>query len=233
MRELSVEHFGEWVREGKYGHRLTRDLYAQPNRRPSVVLPREIYTQEQWDSLAWMYSDDEHRSYSDKAVERFREDALENFDLNMAFFATIPPAQFEDALTDALGRGKTLRPVTRLRDLEGKSGLYILVLDDYRQAYIGQAGNLRHRIKSHWWGTKQFDRLVFGHPHESVLSIDAFRVLDTTRVYAATTARPDALEARLVRHFPQSLLLNRVAGGKPDDIRLAFMGLEGRRRQLI
>jgi len=41
MGELSVEHFGEWVREGKYGFRLTRDLYALPNRRSSLPLSRE------------------------------------------------------------------------------------------------------------------------------------------------------------------------------------------------
>lgn len=32
----AVEHFGELVPPGKYGHRLTRDMYALPNKsRPS------------------------------------------------------------------------------------------------------------------------------------------------------------------------------------------------------
>lgn len=99
---------------------------------------------------------------SDEYCRQQREDALENFDLNMAFFAQIPEASFDEALTEMLRKNKRLRPVTDLRSLDGEVGLYVLVLDDYRQAYIGRSWDLRRRIKSHWSGTKQFDRLLWG-----------------------------------------------------------------------
>jgi hypothetical protein len=107
---------------------------------------------------------------------------LENFDLNLAFFAQIPQQDFDDALPEMLGKNKRLRPITNLRSLDGDEGVYVLVLDDYRQAYIGQATDMRRRIKAHWTGTKTVrpaavglrrgisavDRLVPGagyHPH--------------------------------------------------------------------
>lgn len=88
-----------------------------------------------------------------------------------------------------------------------------MVLDRYKQVYIGQAENIRLRIKRHWAGTKQFDRLIFPDPETSVLSIDSFRALDTTRVFAVKTKRGLDLEDKFVEAFPPDYLLNRVDGG--------------------
>ncbi len=49
--------------------------------------------------------------------KRHREAALENFDLNMAFFAQIPAESFEDALTELLSKNKS-RPLVREGDCE-------------------------------------------------------------------------------------------------------------------
>ena len=85
-----------------------------------------------------------------------------------------------------LRKNKSLRSITDLRTLDDREGAYVMVLDDYRQAYIGQAWDMRRRIKAHWSGTKQFDRLIWGDVHDSVLSIDSFRALDTTAVTSRT-----------------------------------------------
>lgn len=111
-------------------------------------------------ALGWQFEDSDVTIRSEEFCRRQREDALENFDLNMAFFAQIPAEAFEDALTELLRKNKSLRPVTELRALEEDEGVYVMVLDDYRQAYIGQAVDMRRRIKAHWSGTKQFDRLI-------------------------------------------------------------------------
>ena len=74
----------------------------------------------------------------------------------------------------------------------------MLMLDDYRHVYIGQAWDMRLFIKAHGSGIKQCDRLIWGH--DLVLSIDAFRAMDTIR-FAARTINADSLEARLVRTF--------------------------------
>jgi hypothetical protein len=116
--------------------------------------------------------------------------------------------------------------------MDGAEGVYVMVLDRYKQAYIGQAWDIRARIKRHCGGTKQFDRLIFGDINTSVLSIDSFRARDTTRIFAAKTTRGLKMEERLVSAFPPDFLLNRVPGG--DRITGArFLHSEVKRRQLV
>ena len=229
----AVEHFGEQMRSGKYGHRLTRDQYALPNKTPSSRVDRDLIPDKLWADIAWAYEDEDHTILSDAFCERQRDEALENFDLKMAFFSQIPQSDFEDALAEMLRKNKRLKPITDLRTLDGDQGVYVMVLDDYRQAYIGQASDMRARIKRHWSGTKAFDRLLWGSPPESVLSIDSFRSLDTTRIFAARTTLVDRLEAKLVRTFPEDFTVNRIGGGKPDGLRIVFLEAELKRRQLV
>jgi hypothetical protein len=72
----------------------------------------------------------------------------------------------------------------------------VLVLDEYRQAYIGQSSWDMLKRTKHWSGTKHFDGLLWGGVEESVMSIDSFRALNTTRIFAARTINYDALESR-------------------------------------
>lgn len=229
----AVEHFGERISPGKYGHRLTRETYALVNKRSSTRIPANMLTEELRALLAPHYEDAELTSHTDEFCRRHREAALENFDLNMAFFAQIQSAPFESALAEMLRKNKRLRQVTDLRSLDREVGVYVLVLDDYRQAYIGQSSDMRRRIRSHWSGTKQFDRLLWGGVGESVLSIDSFRALDTTRIFASCTFNVDAVESRLVRTFPPDYLLNRIGGGVPTGLRGLFISTEMKRQQLI
>ena len=41
------------------------------------------------------------------------------------------------------------------------------------------------------------------------------------------------MEAKLVRTFPDDYKVNRIAGGKPDRLRLFFLDAELNRRQLV
>jgi hypothetical protein len=110
----------------------------------------------------------------------------------------------------------------------------VLVLDEYRQAYIGQSSwDTRKRTKKHWSGTKHFDGLLWGGVEESVMSIDSFRALNTTRILASRTINYDALEPRLVRSFPPDYLLNRTGGGAVTGLRGLFTSAEMKRRRLI
>jgi hypothetical protein len=228
-----IEHFGERLRQSKFGHQLTRDMYAIPNKKPSAVRPREFVGEAFWASQAWAYEDEGHTVLSDDFCRQQRDDALENFDLNMAFFETIRPDAFEAALAEILAKNKQLREVTDLKTLDWEEGAYVMVLDRYRQAYIGQAVDMRARIRRHWTANKQFDRLLWGHKHQSVLSVDSFRALDTTRIFAAKTINADRLERRLVKNFPPDFLLNRIEGGKLSAVRGAFIATEIKRRQLV
>lgn len=208
-----VKHFGETLRASRYSHRLKRDEYALPNKTNTTWLPREMCSEEQWAAHAWMYEDEDHRIYSDDFCALQREAALENFDMNKAFFRQLSGKDFLEALIGMLGKHKNLRPVTDLAAFDGVEGVYIMVLDLYKQAYIGQASDIRMRIKRHWSGTKQFDRLIFPDKETSVLAVDSFRARDTTRIFAAKTTRGLQLEQSMVSTFPPDFLLNRVPGG--------------------
>lgn len=229
---LPVDHLGERVRAGKYGHRLTRELYAIINKKPTGRTPRDQMSAESWESEDWAYEDADHTVLSDEFCRPQREAALENFDLNMAFFAQLPQEPFNSALNEVVAKNDEMCPVLDLKTMDGTEGVYIMVLDGYRQAYVGQARDIRARIKQHWAGTKTFDRLLLGHRHKSVISIDAFRALDTTRVFAARTTRRNQLEERLVDTIPPDHLLNRIGGGEMTGIRSLFIAAEVKRRQL-
>ncbi|MBV1780833.1 GIY-YIG nuclease family protein [Paeniglutamicibacter sp. ABSL32-1] len=231
--DITVDHFGEPLRPGKYGHRLVRERYAIIKKLSSFYPDRSLYTDEYWDAVSWRYDDENHRILSDKYCELLRKAAVENFDLNMAFFKQLDPAEFEQALDAMLAKHKKLRPVTDLRTLDGVQGVYVMVLDEHRQAYVGQARDVRKRIRGHWSGTKSFDRLIFGSPQESVLSIDSFRGLDTTRIYAMPTARSYEFETKIVDAFPPDFLLNRMGGGEVTGLRGVFLAAEAKRRNLL
>ena len=71
------------------------------------------------------------------------------------------------------------------------------------------------RIITHWQKVKQFDRLIFPwHAIEtSKLSIDSFRVLDTTRIFVYVTQDIYSKEEEFIESFPPKFVLNRVTGG--------------------
>ena len=57
------------------------------------------------------------------------------------------------------------------------------------------------------------DRLVFGQVDRSVLSIDSFRALETTRIFAYESESTFLDENDLINDFPNEYYLNRTRGG--------------------
>lgn len=182
-----------------------------------------------WDALSDSYEDAEHRIYTDAWCAKQQGEALANFDLNMAHFASLDHDEFEASLQKAVARQRGMVEVTDLTAWAGKSGLYIMVLDDYSQVYVGatdHADGVAGRIRQHWAGTKSFDRLLWGTAETSILSIDSFRALDTTRIFAAKTASSFNRENKLLDSIPPKFVLNRLMGGR-DAMRLAaLVGVE-------
>jgi hypothetical protein len=232
MADRAVEHLGETLRASKYSFRLVRDEYALVNRKPSTRLPRALYSDALWAAQDWAFEDEDRTRFSDEYCNDQRTAALENFDLNMAFFAQLSGREFLEALDEMLRKHKNLRPVANLTTMDAVVGVYVMVLDRYKQVYIGQAWDIRARIKRHWAGTKQFDRLIFGDINTSVLSIDSFRARDTTRIFAARTARGLQMEERLVNTFPPDFSLNRAPGGERV-MGARFLHSEVKRRHLV
>ena len=213
-------HFGVTVRPGpKYGLNISRQTYATINKRNSRFVPREA-DPELWEEESTIFDDPGHLFYTDQGCEKHQRKALENFDINMDKYSALDPGEFEKHLNDVLSAYPKMIEVTNLNDWDGVSALYIMVLDRFLQTYIGIAGGargLKGRIRDHWSGSKQFDRLIYGTIQDSRISIDSFRALDTTRIFAVKTSRAGKIENDVLELLPSKFVLNRIAGGTPTN----------------
>lgn len=212
----SAVHFGLNVRAGgKHGLRIDRSTYAIINKRSSTYVSRERFPQ-LWEAVADSYEDEDHRILTDEWCAAQQKRALENFDLNMQYFASLDRDEFNEAIDKSVTSRRKMREVTDLNDWDDVPGVYVMVLDDFRQVYVGVTtarGGIKKRISRHWSDSKEFDRLLLGKVDESILSIDSFRALDTTRIFAMEDYEPMNKEDRIIRSIPAKFVLNRVAGG--------------------
>lgn len=145
-----------------------------------------------------------------------RRRCLLNYDLSMAYFKRLSHEEFDAALRQVLDAFPQMQPVEDLSALEGVCGVYLMVLDRHCQAYVGKAcgkHGMKKRILRHWHNAVPFDRLLSGEPEESILPIDAFRALDTTRIYAAPTEDAGPLERAVSEAVPERFSLNRTRAG--------------------
>ena len=186
-------HFGLKILEGKKGLNLTREKYAFINNKSSVH---------------------SGKLYTDEWCEKHLKNCLENFDLNMKYFSLLNHTEFCSEIQNFLESNNDFIEIDDLNLYDGKAGYYIMVLDDYCQVYIGTTGDIKKRIRQHWSTSKPFDRLIFGTVDSSKLSIDSFRALDTTRIYAYKTNETFTLEDEFINQFSDKFVCNRLAGGK-------------------
>lgn len=159
-----------------------------------------------------MFLDDEH--YTDEWVENHYKNCMKNFDINMKYFESLDVNEFNSVL-DLFVRENDFNKTNNLESLE-ISGIYIMVLDKYKQVYIGFSNNIRKRILNHWSKKKEFDKLIYGEVENSILSIDSFGALDTTRIFYKKTdwfLDMNIAEEKHINDFNNKYLLNRVSGG--------------------
>lgn len=136
-----------------------------------------------------------------------------NFDLNMLYFNSLDENSFNEYVKKQCQKYKFIECYD-LKDLEAIIGVYMLVLDHYKQVYIGISdSNIKRRIINHWNGKKSLERLIFGDVCNSILSIDSFGALDTTRIFYIKTFLTYSTEEKIVKSFNSRYLLNRTAGG--------------------
>lgn len=109
-----------------------------------------------------------------------------------------------------------------------------MVLDEYKQVYIGITDKgIKERIKQHWNAKKEPERLIFGQAFNSVLSIDSFGALDTTRIYVKTDGNLFVTENKIVDEFDKRFMLNITMGGigssytYTDDEKTALVAIAG------
>ncbi|WP_405168315.1 GIY-YIG nuclease family protein [Paenibacillus sp. FSL H3-0286] len=198
-------HFAVKVLEGKRGLKLTRENYAVVSNKNSLG-----------HFSADIYADEEGRCYSDEWCKKHLEDCLKNYDLNMECFSLLNHDEFNNEIENFLNKNKLFMEVLDLNLHDGKSGYYMMVLDEYCQLYIGTTNDIKRRIKQHWSKIKPFDRLLFpmGSVDASILSIDSFRAFDTTRIFAYTSNETYSSEDSFINQFSAEFVCNRLDGGK-------------------
>lgn len=166
---------------------------------------------------------------TDEECEELQKRALYNFDLNMEFYKKLDKNKFNEEIKKFLSTHSEFVEVTNLNDYKNIIGIYIMVLDEYKQVYIGMTTakyGIKYRIQSHWNNVKTLDRLVFYDINESILSIDSFRHLDTTRIFVCTDIDKDDLyskEYELIESaFSPEFLTNRITGGDISNEKFAI-----------
>ena len=160
-----------------------------------------------------IFKDFEH--YTDEFVQNHYKDCMKNYDLNMSFFSQINHEEFDLYLDKFIKKNK-FKQISDLSIVKGVAGIYVMVLDEYSQCYIGKSEDIKQRILSHWSKKKHFARLINGSVDTSILSIDSFGALDTTRIYykkILSLYERDEQEQNLVTRFKKEYRLNRVDGG--------------------
>lgn len=206
----TIEHFGERLIKRKYSFKLNRDEFALINTHPSFNLSEEIFLKNGLE----IENKDNKISYKQEWCEEYRKLCLQNYDLNMKYFNLLDKDEFNEKLDNFLNKHKNFKEVKDLKECEGMEGYYIMVLDEYKQVYIGQSTNIRKRIKHHWVSTLPFDRTLFPWyaVNTSVFSIDFFRPLDTTRIYVVDRMLNYTYEDWLISRIPKKFLINRIGG---------------------
>lgn len=154
----------------------------------------------------------------DEVCEKLQKDALYNFDLNMAFYEKLDRNEFNKEIEHFLSVNPKFVEVKDLSKYENDTGIYIMVIDEYKRIYVGQTSkSIKKRIQAHWCATKTLDRLIFGGIDKSILSIDSFRHLDTTRIFVCTDINEDDLDSEefnlTENAFSPEFLTNRIDGG--------------------
>lgn len=209
-----ITHFNTKIRK-RDNNKLTRDNYCVPNNKISYVCKKSLkFAIERMDyKIPNDYYIDEN-TYTEKYVQEHYNECMYNYDLNIKYFSNLEHDEFDKYLKSFVLKNK-FKEIIDLKEVNHIEGIYILVLDEYNQVYIGMSNDIKKRILAHWSDRKDFDRLLFGKKENSVLSIDSFGALDTTRIFYKEINHKniDNQEYKTVEEFESKYSLNRVNGG--------------------
>jgi len=197
-----VKYFGVNIRDKVDGLELTEDNYIKINPKSSII---------------------KGKVYTESEINKRVTDSLYNYDLNMNYFSSLAQDGFNKEIENFSSTNENFKEIVDLVPLSRVSGYYIMVLDKYKQVYIGSSQDIRVRILSHWSKQKEFDRLIFGRKEDSILSIDSFRAYDTTRIFVYPTDNYIKLENDFIDMFSKEFVLNRTSGGALLDLTEAIL----------
>lgn len=181
-------HFGIRLENDKVKKNITRNNYYSRDKEDKDVKPTEL------------------------AINN----SLRNFDLNINYFHGLNEEDFLNNLKKYVMNNNMFEKVDDLSKYNKNQGIYILVLEKYKQIYIGQTTrNLRDRIVRHW--RNELPLLKTPFIRSGILPIDCFGALDTSMIYVYKSSNQDEidqLESDLIENFPLNFIMNKTIGGK-------------------
>jgi len=223
-----ITHFNTKIHKTDY-NKLTRENYCIPTNKISYVCKKSLKFS--INTMGYKIPNEyyiDENTYTDKYILEHLEDCIYNYDLNMRYFNNLNHNEFNSYL-ESYVKDNNFKEIMDLKEVAKVEGIYILVLDDYNQVYIGISNDIKHRILAHWATKKDFDTLLFGKRENSVLSIDSFGALDTTRIFYKTIENSQNInqeEYVLVSSFDEKYKLNRVDGGINSESNVSIRNLE-------
>lgn len=115
-------------------------------------------------------------------------------------------SEFENVIAKLKAKYKKIEVINNLDEYANKTGIYIMILEKYKTCYVGQAGDVRKRIKAHWSTVRGFE----------IKGIDTFKVGDTSELlfYGCTSYKMDEFEEKLIANIPMQYTLNWIKGGE-------------------
>ena len=154
--------------------------------------------------------------YNKEYIRRKKKKALENYRLNMEFYKKLNQDEFNKCLNRILKlkNNQDLKEVLDLKEFLGIKGIYVMVLDKYKQIYVGQSQrDVVARIIQHWTKNIELENLKTGDKEK--LRMDSFGLLDTTRIFIeeVEVSNIDKREEEIVKQIPEEYLMNIVDGG--------------------
>ena len=118
--------------------------------------------------------------------------------------------EFNAFLSGVLKQNPNFYEIHDLKEVHKKSGLYLMVLDNYNLCYIGQATqSIKRRIMTHWSRNDYF----------TGTGIDLFRAKDTTRIFVAlydSVKEINKAEHQILENVRPRYMLNIMSGGNLD-----------------
>ena len=154
----------------------------------------------------------------DKWYEDFlkghKEKYLYNIKKNLDMFATLDKGAFNEEINRVVNKYH----FREVQDMSSyKNCLYLAVLDDYNQFYVGKCvGGLKNRMRKHWVAKVIPNRqLWIGSDDFSRAKYDNFQMFDTTRIFVCDDIKK-ILEENAQEANDPNLVWSNTFGIKPD-----------------
>lgn len=231
-----ILHFGVLLHSSKIRMNLTRDNYSIIDKNNYTKRRDELLILLNWDKWKNQKEELEFDEFktrvcppglkfekedgklvlSKEYCNRYHELCLKNYDLNMKFLSNLNENDFNNTINKIIKKFK-MTEINDLNNYASNFGIYMCVLDNYKQIYIGQTKtSFKERILQHWKNKPKFDKILFGNSRKSVISYDSYGALDTTRIFTICETNQDkidTLEKRIVDAISKDYLCNRIGGG--------------------